>query len=61
MHIKKKTNEVPAPSKDAVKRLAGSFAPPGTLVPDWVMEAMIVAYQNGRYDEACAETFDAVT
>lgn len=58
MHIRKRSSRVPTPTDAAATSLAAELAPPGTEIPAWVIEAIIVAYQNGRYDEACEETRD---
>lgn len=58
MHIRKRSPRVPTPTAAAATSLATDLAPPGTEIPPWVVELVIVAYQNGRYDEACEETRD---
>jgi len=59
MVIRKPSDQVPRPSPEGIQALLRVFAPAGYEVPLWVEELIVVAYQNGRYDEACAETISA--
>ena len=50
---------LPTPSKSSIEDLIWKISGGMKEVPDWVRDAITVAYQNGRYDEASAETFAA--
>lgn len=57
--IRKVSSNVPKPNSTHVLELLVSLAPKDADIPEWMINAFIIAYQNGRYDEACAETFSA--
>lgn len=61
MHFNKRSRRVPEPSAIAVTDLLVELLgeEDARVAPDWVREAIIIAYQNGRYAEASAETFAA--
>ncbi len=54
--IKKRSDRIPALPLEAAYELFVAHAPAGTVIPQWMIEVAVVAYQNGRYDEASAET-----
>lgn len=58
MTIKEPSDRISKPTANAVRELIRKFAPAGDTIPKWLENLVIVAYQNGRYDEASAETFD---
>lgn len=65
MHIKKAVDRIPRPTEAGIEKLIAAViqehTTPGYLVSAAKLhELVIVAYQNGRYDEACEETRAAV-
>ncbi len=56
MNISKPNSKLPKPSVTSVRALISEFTPVKDTIPEWLMDLVVVAYQNGRYDEACAET-----
>jgi len=59
MHIIKRHKKIPLPSDYEVDALAEAHVPNGETIPEWVREVIRVAFQNGCYAEASAETFNA--
>jgi hypothetical protein len=57
--ILKPNYRIPQPSRESARVLIHECSPAGFVIPPWMEELVIVAYQNGRYDEACAETVAA--
>jgi hypothetical protein len=59
VRIKEPTEKIPRPSHDSLRELIQEHAPEklNYVIPPWLLNLVITAYQNGRYDEACAETF----
>jgi hypothetical protein len=58
MYIKTRSKNIPAPSRDAVLVLLDDLVAKGKDLNDLddLVEIVVIAYQNGRYDEASAET-----
>ncbi len=50
---------IPKLSDEAARALVDALEPADSPFPEWLVTLVQVAYQNGRYDEACAETVEA--
>ncbi len=59
MYIREVSKTIPHPTNQAAKALISARAPNGFVTPEWLVNLVVIAYQNGRYDEASSETFDA--
>jgi hypothetical protein len=59
MRITNPTDSIHRPARDAVQALIRLHSPDGFDIPMWLERLIIIAYQNGRYDEACSETIAA--
>ncbi len=57
--ITKLHNRIPKLTDEAVCALVDALEPADSPVPEWLVTLVQVAYQNGRYDEACSETVEA--